>query len=309
MKEVIKEYYNLEVQIIIKLSPTVYRLKCHNGEYIFKYLENNEVESAYARLSMLNVTSFVYPLKNIYGNFISECADGYFEITPYYQDEMIAAKDLRLRHFLIRLASLHQQTQYQMRVNEGFFSESYDFIDDQLEIAKRGLNDYLLKVEALDYKSPSQWLLLLNNQLFYKAINDAKEHLDKFKELTKELPQLRVSLIYQNFDYSHILLKQDKIIGTQRLAIAPPIYDLKHLFDYSYIGALDITSFLKEYMSKFLLLEYEKEWLMALLLIPNFNFTILNSCKDIDAIVNITRSISHFKNANEMQKLLAADSE
>lgn len=307
MKELIKEYYDLDVQIIIKISDKVYRLRCDNREYILKYIESGEVNTAYSRLDMLNMTSFVIPIKNIYGDYVSESINGFFEITPYYQDEVIVAKDLRLRHFVVKLATLHQKSQFQSKVSEGFFQESYEFIKEQLQIARKGLDNYLLKVEALDYKSPSQWLLLLNNQLFYKAIDDAKEHLEKFHDLTKELPQLRVSIIYQNFDYNHILIKQDKIIGTQNLTIGPPIYDLKHLFDYSFVGSLDITGFLQEYFSKFFLLEYEKEWLMALLLIPNFNFNILNSYKDIDAIVNITRSISHLKNANQIQKILNKD--
>ena len=194
-----------------------------------------------------------------------------------------------------------------MRVNEGFFEETYDYINDVLDKAKKDLDEVLFSIEALDYKSPSNWLLLMNNQLFYKAIDEAKTHLDKFQELSKDIKQLRVSLIYQNFDYSHIILKSNKIIGTNKISIAPPIYDIKYLFDYSFIGSIDLTGFLKNYLDKFKLLEYEKEWLLGLLFIPSFNFKALEGYKELDAIVAITRSIQHFRNAFELSKLLTQD--
>lgn len=307
MKNIIEELYGLNIKVLIKINKSVYRIKTDEKDYILKYVDGLEVESVYARLSMLNVTNFSLPIRNIHNRFISTFEDKYFELSEYYDDESILAKDIRLKYFLSKLALLHNKSQYFMKINEGFYEESYDFIVSLLDEAKKKLDDYLFKIEALDYKSPSQWLLLLNNQLFLKTIDDARLHAEKFKELAKGKGQLRVSLVYQNFDYSHILVKSDKIIGTQKITIAPPIYDLKYLFDYSFVGAIDITGFIQEYLNNFELLDYEKEWLLALLFIPNFNFKVLDTYNEVDAIVSITKSIQHFHNAIELSSLLTQD--
>jgi len=308
MKQTINDLYNINPEIIIKISEKVFRIKANGQDYILKYLDdNNNLETAYSRLKILNIDSFVIPLINNYEQYISAYNDKYFELALYYPDEMIKAKDMRLKFFLEEIATLHNKSQYYMRVNDGFFEETYDYIYELLDNAKKELDEYLFSIEALDYKSPSQWLLLMNNQMFYKAIDDAKSHMDKFRDLTKELSQLRVALVYQNFDYSHILLKSNKIIGTQKISIAPPIYDIKYLFDYSFIGAIDLTGFIKNYLSSFSLLEYEKEWLLGLLFIPSFNFKALEGYKEVEAIVAITRSIQHFRNAFELSKLLTED--
>ena len=308
MKQTILDLYNLDIDIIIKLSNDVYKLKTKQGEYVLKYLKNDEnIDSLYSRLSVLNISSFCIPLVNKNGLYLSTFKDKIFQVSLYYNDETISAKDLRIKFYLNELSLLHNKSQYYMRVNDGFFKETYDYIYEVLDKAKNELDEVLFSIEALDYKSPSNWLLLMNNQLFYKAINEAKSHLDKFQELTSELKQLRVSLVYQNFDYSHIILKSSKIIGTNKMCIAPPIYDLKYLFDYSFIGAIDLTGFIKNYLNKFSLLEYEKEWLLGLLFIPSFNFKALEGYKELDAIVAITRSIQHFRNAFELSKLLTQD--
>ena len=308
MKQLIYDFYDLEIDVIIKLSNDVYKLKTKQGEYVLKYLEITEnIDALYSRLFLLNISSFAIPLVNKNGDYLTSYNNRYFQISLFYNDETISAKDLRLKFYLNELALLHNKSQYYMRVNEGFFEETYDYINDVLDKAKKDLDEVLFSIEALDYKSPSNWLLLMNNQLFYKAIDEAKTHLDKFQELSKDIKQLRVSLIYQNFDYSHIILKSNKIIGTNKISIAPPIYDIKYLFDYSFIGSIDLTGFLKNYLDKFKLLEYEKEWLLGLLFIPSFNFKALEGYKELDAIVAITRSIQHFRNAFELSKLLTQD--
>ena len=79
---------------------------------------------------------------------------------------------------------------------------------------------------------------------------------------------LRVCLNYLNFDYSHIIVRSNKIISTHKMIIGPPVYDLKHLFDKSFHGSIDISSFFSEYLRKFHLYEYERDWLLALMMIP-----------------------------------------
>jgi hypothetical protein len=301
MKEYLKKMYGIELNAMIKVAPKVYKIKTTQGDYILKYIDNIEIDNIYSRLSMLKISTFSIPKKNIYGQYVTSYENRYFELDDYYEDETIVAKDIRIRFYLTSLANLHNQSFFSLKVNHGFFDESYDFIEGMIKQVSDELETTLQHIERLDYKSPSQWLLLLNNQLFYKAINQAKSYLNSFKEKTKDKTMLRVALNYLNFDYSHIIVKQSKIISTHKMIIGPPVYDLKHLFDKSFQGSIDIGSFLSEYLNKFHLNEYEKDWLLALLMIPILDFKGDN---EVEKIVNITNTVHHLKNAEEIAELL-----
>ena len=46
------------------------------------------------------------------------------------------------------------------------------------------------------------------------------------------------------------------------MIIGPPVYDLKHLFDKSFHGSIDISSFFSSIYVSFIY-EYERDWLLA----------------------------------------------
>ena len=67
LNEAILDNYNLEVIGIIKVSSKVYRIKTKDNKYYcLKHRENND-ESIFAHLSILNINSFSLPLKNNFG--------------------------------------------------------------------------------------------------------------------------------------------------------------------------------------------------------------------------------------------------
>lgn len=301
MKSLIEKMYGITFKAMIKIAPLVYKLKTERGNYILKYISNPDVDNIYSRLSMLRLDNFSVPIKNVYGHYITLHENKYFEIDDYYEDETVVAKDIRIRHYLKALANLHNQSFFSLRVRKGFFEESIEFIENLIEQTSNDLENQVRFIERLDYKSPSQWLFMLNNQLFYSAIETAKNKLDRLKEACKEKTMLRVCLNYLNFDYSHIIVRSNKIISTHKMIIGPPVYDLKHLFDKSFHGSIDISSFFSEYLRKFHLYEYERDWLLALMMIPIID---LKGNDEVEKIVNITNSIHHLNNAIEIGKIL-----
>ena len=95
----------------------------------------------------------------------------------------------------------------------------------------------------------------------------------------------------QNMFY---LFENQKLFLTVRCLSEEIFLFLAHLLRYYGIQML----------KSFELMDYEKEWLLALLFIPNFNFKVLENYNEIDAIVSITKSIQHFHNAIELSSLL-----
>ena len=63
MKKIVKELYDIDIEIMIKLSSSTYKIKAKNEEYILKYLdEEDNLEASYSRLALLNLSSFCIPI-------------------------------------------------------------------------------------------------------------------------------------------------------------------------------------------------------------------------------------------------------
>ena len=301
LNEAILDNYNLEVIGIIKVSSKVYRIKTKDNKYYcLKHRENND-ESIFAHLSILNINSFSLPLKNNFGKYITDINNEYFYLLNWYEEENILAKEVRLNFFIEELINLHTVSMYENKINKGYFDDIFLKLEQIIIEEENDINHSLDRVEKLEYKSPSEWLFLLNNQRFKEAINNARNHLLKFRKSIEDLELIRVSINYLNFDFTNILVKDKKIIGIDNMKICPIIYEIKELFDKSYHLSIDILMYLKTYFNKIKLLEYEKEWLLTLVSIPFINY---EPKEEIDEIIDLTKTIYHLNRGKELEKIL-----
>lgn len=301
MNKSIKENYNLDIIGIIKVSEKVYRLKTKDNKYYcFKHLDNDN-ESIFAHLSLLNISSFSMPIKTNNNRFIIEINNEFYYLSEWYNDEMILAKEIRLKFFFDELIRLHKESMYDFKINKGYFEEILLMLEKAIDDEEKEFETYLSSIEKLEYKSPSEWLFIMNNNHFKDAINKSKEHLKKFKESTKDLDIIRVSLVYLNFDFSNIIVKDKKIIGTEKMKIAPFIYDIKEIFDKSYNLSIDIMAFIKNYFNEINLFEYERDWLLAILSLPLIDYSLKD---EVDKIINISKINYHINRTIEIEKLI-----
>jgi len=301
MNEILKNLYNLDVIGIIKITSKLYRIKTKDNKYYgFKHIDSDN-ESIFAHLCILNLSSFCLPIKNNEGTYISKVNDDYFYLLDWYEDEMVLAKEIRLKFYIEELIKLHQNSAYEIKINNGYFEEIFIELEKMIDEEENDINQYLINIEKLEYKSPSEWMFLLNNNRFRNAIEDSKEHLKKFKELIKNLDTMRVSLNYLNFEFSNILVKDKKILGIEKMRIAPIVYDIKDLFDKSYNLSIDIIMYMKIYLKDITLLDYEKEWLLTMISIPFIDY---NPKYEIDQIINLSKTIYRLNRANDLKKIL-----
>lgn len=301
MNELLQKFYNLDVIGIIKVTNKLYRIKTKDNNYYgLKHLENNN-ESIFAHLCILGISSFCLPIKNTNGEYISKINDEYFYLMNWYDDEMILAKEIRLKFYIEELIKLHLESSYEIKINTGYFEEIFIELEKMIDEEENDINYFLTNIEKLEYKSPSEWLFLLNNNRFRTAIDKSRTHLKKFKGLIKNLDTMRVSLNYMNFDFSNILVKDKKILGIEKMSIAPIVYDIKDLFDKSYNLSIDIIMYLKMYFKEIKLLDYEKEWLLSMLSIPFIDY---NSKHEIDQIIDLTRTIYRLNREEDLEKIL-----
>lgn len=301
MKETIKELYNIEALTFIRVSNRVYRIKTDGKDYALKYIEQNGLENVIEKLKIIKINAFVYPLKNIYNKYVSSFEEVNFIILPWIEEDNALMKDLKLKFFLSSLSELHNKSFYTIKVNESFFDETYDFIAAKIDKTADLIENYMESIERLDYKSPSQWLFLLNYPLYVEAISKANKALEDFKEKSESKTSIRMAFTYNDFDYKHIVLKEEKILGIENIELAPPIYDVFYTFTSLNEISVDIKMYYEKYFKSFILDDYEKDWLLSLLYIPRIDNLSMDEVKNIE---EVTSSLNYLKNSEEIAGII-----
>lgn len=300
MKAFIEAKYDLHVQSILKISAKVYKIYCMEGIYILKYEEDTSLAKIYSKLDMLHMDLFLIPIRSRYENFIENYENLYFSITPFLQDEAQLNQEIRLHFYVKAIAHLHQASYYEVKVSDGFFEESLNYLETQIQATKSDLLARMERVERSDYHSPSDWYFLMNYDHLSKSLAEALRRVDALEEAWKKLGSIRLSLTYQNFAFNHILVKQQKMISLSKMAVAPSIYDVKALFEAAYISRIDIVSLMKEYLAIHPLEPYEMEWLFAFLFIPRME----RKEKDEEDIESLFSTLAYLQNVEEFATAL-----
>lgn len=292
--------YGLNVDSLIKISSKTYRLITKDDNYILKFHDDSSLESIFARINLVSLPMFLLPIKSLNDNYIETFEDRYYSLTPYLKDETTLAKDLRLGFYVKSLGYLHANTSYNMRVSDGFFNDSLAYLDQLIKECRTLLNSRIEVVEHQEYHSPSDWFFLMNYDHFNKALNEANRYVDNLEDDWKEAKSLHFSLTYQNFNYHHILIKHQKIISLDKMALAPSIYDLIFLFDEAYNSKIDFEYLMKDYLSIHPLEIYEIHWLLAFLFIPK----IRRMANDFEDISSINFSLNYLVTVEKMATIL-----
>ena len=306
MKETIYNLYNIKVISFIKISNKVYKVKTEDKDYALKYIDQVGLDSIIEKLKIIKMDNFVYPIKNIYNQYVSNYENIYFMLLPWTSEDKVMMPELKLKFFLNTLGELHNKSFYTIKTNESFFNETYDFIANKIDKVTEYIENYMSEVERLDYKSPSQWLFLLNYPLFVDAISKANKALENFKDKSENKTSVRLALTYKNFDYKHIILREEKILGIENIEIAPPIYDVFYTFATLNEISVDTKIYYEKYFKKFILDDYEKEWLLSLLYIPQIENL---SSNEVTNIKEVTNSLNYIKNSEEIAKIIKTKQE
>ena len=95
MKEIIKDLYNIDVLTFIKISDKVYKIKTLDKEYALKYIEQSNLDFIIEKLNIINVNSFVYPLKNSLNEYTSSFEGVYFIVLPWVETDNVMILFLR----------------------------------------------------------------------------------------------------------------------------------------------------------------------------------------------------------------------
>lgn len=301
MRDTLKQIYNIDAKAMIKCNDKVYQIKCDDGFYCLKIIDHNDDGRIKEKLEALKIDCFNIPIPTNQRAITTNINDKIVSLTPWISEEYIEAKDIKLKFYLKKIADLHLKSQFSSNISNSFYLETYSYINEKEQETTQLLDKMMEDIERIDYKSPSQWYYTLNYTKLLKSIEKSKDCLNKFHELTKDKSVIRQVITHQNFDYNHIFISKDKIISNEKMTICSPIFEIKSLYDHSYFGSIDLSGCLKEYFEKFSFEDYEIEWLLALLYIPNVKFYPGNDFKNL---TNIMQAIFTYKSIEELDAYL-----
>ena len=295
MKKALLDLYDIELISLIKKSDKAYIIETKYDKYVLKYLSSS-LENIFVRLNLANSTYFSLPIKSKNKKYVDYYLNQYFAIFPYFEDEQIYSKDVRLSIYIKAIAELHNNSSYPIRIQDGYFKESLTYIDDTISKIEEELLTRIKRIEKEEYHSPSDWYFLENYIHFKNALKEASIHMDKLEEEYKKEDNLTLTLTYQNFDFSHILIKSSKIISLDKMVLAPSIIDLYDLFINFNSEALTLVPYFKEYIEIHPLKQFELEWLFSLLFIPHFD----RKNNELDEIKSLMNTLKYIKIAEEI---------
>ena len=299
MFKFIKDKYNIVDLAEIKLSNSVIKINSKDNSYIIKKVNSDDLETLFTRLYLSHVENFNLPLKGNNNKYVQLENDSYYIIYQYYHDEKILGYDLKLSFYVKKIAELHKKTYININSNDNYLESILNYLDDKIKELSSILNSRMEVEERKDYHSPNNWYFLLHYQKMMNALNEASNHVLNLENEVKTQKNMRLCLTYQNFDFDHIILKQEKIISIENIGFNFASLDIYNLISKLNINYLNIGPYIKEYLKINPLNNYEKEYLMAMLYI--FDYHRYN---------DIQEDLNHLIKINSyLDKVLSLDNE
>lgn len=299
MKKTLFELYNIEFISLIKKSDNAFIVETKNDKYVLKYIDK-ALESIFIRLFYAASNYFVLPIKSKNNKYIEYYNSSYFALFPYYEDDLLSSKDMRLSIYIKGIGELHNNSTYQIVMEDSYFADSLSYLDEKISLIEEELLTRIRVEEKSEYHSPSSWYFLNNYLHFKNALKEATIFYNKLEEAYKNEKDLSLSLTYQNFNFDHIIIKHSKIISIDKMVLAPSIFDLYDLFLNFSLESISLKKYIEEYIKIHPLKDYEKYWLCALLFIP----IIKRKNNELEEIKELKNTLKYIKNAEEISLIL-----
>lgn len=299
MFKFIKNKYNIDDLAEIKLSNNVTKINSKDNTYIVKKVISDDLETLFTRLYLSHVDNFNLPLRGNNNKYVQIENESYYILYKYYHDEKILGYDLKLSFYVKKIAELHKKTYININSNDNYLESILNYLDDKIKELSSILNSRMEVEERKDYHSSNNWYFLLHYQKMMNALMEASNHVLNLENEVKNQKNMRLCLTYQNFDFEHILLKQEKIISIENIGFNLASLDIYNLISKLNINYLNVIPYINEYLKINPLNNYEKEYLMAMLYI--FDYHRYN---------DIQEDLNHLIKINSyLDKVLSLDNE
>ena len=120
VNKVIEEAYSLEVIGYIKVSKKVYKVKCKEGFFCLKFVEDNNLSVVLDHIESLHLKCFLPVIKNSHHQILTTCDDKIFYLSPWLVNDNAIIKELKLKFYYECLAYLHSSSFFNYSVSKSF---------------------------------------------------------------------------------------------------------------------------------------------------------------------------------------------
>lgn len=301
MKQCLIDNYNIEVIGFIKVTNKVYKIKTNDGFFCLKYTNDLSFSVSYEHIKTLGLNCFIDVYKNKFNEIITKFNDHYFYIMPWVDNDLSIVKELKLKSYFETIAYIHNRTFFHCNVSKDYYEKQVNDIRNVINERKKYYLEMVKSYESMPCRSPAGWVFVLNYFRIDEALNKALCYLDNYQELVSCLDTVRVSIVYNNFDFSHIVMNQNKLLSIDKTNIDICIYDI--LTMYQQCGELlyDLEVVCMYYMEKVALLPHEKVLLACLLSIVPF---VEIETDEVRNIVKMTRLLYYLESSQSLVKYL-----
>lgn len=308
MFDFLRFQYNIDYNSLLKLSDKTYKILTDNRYYLIKEVDDFSLDSVYRRLLISKVNFILFPLRGKNENYVQLDDDKKYVIFPFYEDEKISANDLKCDLFIKFLGDLHLKTAIEIDINNSFLETTLNYLDESIKKISDKINARMEVIERSDYHSPNDWYFLMHFNILNSSLEKASKHVLNFENDVKDAKSLRLSLTYQNFDFNHILLKDEKIISLEKINYNISSYDLYDFISKVSTYNISINNLIKSYLNINPLNEYEKEYLLAVLYIFNY-VRYENMLDDLSFLIDLVNYIEKIDRLEEEIIFSSEDSE
>lgn len=230
MKEIIEDYYHLSILGFIKVNDNVYKIKCEKQLFYLKMIDDCHLREIVDYIESIHLQCFILILRNKNNDILTEYQDRYFYIMEALEESQSQLKEIKIKYYFEMLAYIHKNSCYSLKVNKQYYKQIYHDICKIIHERMYYYDQLMNQCEDIVYRSPSQWLFLLNYYRIADSLNKAQDYLKKYMEVINDCQTIRVCLVYKNFDYDHISLKNKKLISIDHMSIDMPIYDIFDIY-------------------------------------------------------------------------------
>lgn len=186
-----------------------------------------------------------------------------------YIEEIDTPSEQRALDVIHLMSLLHKKTTYYKEVNLDEIKEIYENITNRVLYLFEYYHNLQDNLEQEEFFSPSSYMLLREISFIYSSLHFCKNTIDHWYETMKQKKDIRIALVHNNLDISHILESENKyLISWDHAKKDIPIYDFYHFFNNCY-ETIDFSLLYKEYILDYSITKEEEDLLFVLLSIPD----------------------------------------
>jgi len=250
-----------------------------NKKLAIKEKNNHNIRETYDYLSS---RSFEYYPKLVLNN------DKY-NIYEYI-DNVNSPIEQKAFDMMTLLSLLHNKTTFYKEIDINEYKEIFESITNKIEYTTNYYNNLINVIESHVYMSPSEYLIARNISKIFGALEYAKNGINEWYDLVKNIAKKRMVLLYNNIDINHVIRNKDLyLLNFEKSKMGIPIYDI-YDFYIKYALNFDFIDLLNYYESKYPLLKEEKKLLYVMISIPdiiNFKDNEIENCKVTKNIIDL----------------------